>query len=237
MLKFGAVGRRHRDRGGGRSWRFAHSRTTRRGWWSSLPATSCPLSSLPLVLRAGMPDRRRVRHLGRLRHGGDRRRWPPSSSATRSPRRSSLGIGLDHHRSAVGRIRFAPGRMDRAPSSRTVMWLALAGAILIEVVGDAVHAGFGRLPQEDLAHPGRASAISRRSRCCRLSLSLGMPVGIAYGVWSACGVALVAVIAKFLFGEPLTPMMVLGIALHHRRGADHRVHRRGALNRRPQHLR
>ena len=46
-----------------------------------------------------------------------------------------------------------------------------------------------------------------------LSLSLGMPVGIAYGIWSACGVALVAVIAKFVFGEPLTLLMGAGIAL------------------------
>jgi small multidrug resistance pump len=38
-----------------------------------------------------------------------------------------------------------------------------------------------------------------------------MPVGIAYGVWTACGVALVAVIARYLFKEPLTPMMLLGI--------------------------
>jgi small multidrug resistance pump len=46
-----------------------------------------------------------------------------------------------------------------------------------------------------------------------VSLGLGMPVGIAYGVWSACGVALVAVIARFLFAEPLTWMMGAGIAL------------------------
>ena len=46
-----------------------------------------------------------------------------------------------------------------------------------------------------------------------LSLSFGMPVGIAYGIWTACGVALVAVIARFLFAEPLTWMMGMGIAL------------------------
>jgi small multidrug resistance pump len=46
-----------------------------------------------------------------------------------------------------------------------------------------------------------------------LTLSLGMPVGIAYGVWTACGVALVAVLARILFGERLTPMMGAGIAL------------------------
>ena len=45
----------------------------------------------------------------------------------------------------------------------------------------------------------------------KASLSQGMPVGIAYGVWTACGVALVAVIARYLFSEPLTWLMVLGI--------------------------
>ncbi len=46
-----------------------------------------------------------------------------------------------------------------------------------------------------------------------LTLALGMPVGIAYGVWTACGVALVAVIARYVFGDPLTGRMLVGIAL------------------------
>lgn len=33
-----------------------------------------------------------------------------------------------------------------------------------------------------------------------LALRLGMPVGVAYGIWSACGVALVALAARVLFG-------------------------------------
>jgi small multidrug resistance pump len=45
-----------------------------------------------------------------------------------------------------------------------------------------------------------------------LTLKLGAPVGLVYGIWTACGVALVAVIARFLFGERLTPMMGVGIA-------------------------
>lgn len=45
-----------------------------------------------------------------------------------------------------------------------------------------------------------------------LTLSLGVPVGIAYGIWTACGVALVAVVARYLFGDPLTRKMVIGIA-------------------------
>ncbi|MCV7420053.1 multidrug efflux SMR transporter [Mycobacterium yunnanensis] len=45
-----------------------------------------------------------------------------------------------------------------------------------------------------------------------LTLRLGMPVGVAYGVWTACGVALVAVIARYVFGDPLTVKMLIGIA-------------------------
>lgn len=44
-----------------------------------------------------------------------------------------------------------------------------------------------------------------------LVLKLGMPIGIAYGVWTACGVALVAVIARYVFGDPLTPKMMAGL--------------------------
>jgi small multidrug resistance pump len=38
-----------------------------------------------------------------------------------------------------------------------------------------------------------------------------MPIGIAYGVWTACGVALVAVIARYAFKDPLTLKMIAGI--------------------------
>ncbi len=90
------------------------------------------------------------------------------------------------------------------------MWLALAGAIATEVLGTLAL---------------RASDVFRRRRCIIpmslaylasfyllwLTLSLGMPVGIAYGVWTACGVALMAVAARFLFAEPLTWLMGLGL--------------------------
>jgi small multidrug resistance pump len=40
-----------------------------------------------------------------------------------------------------------------------------------------------------------------------------MPVGVTYGIWTACGVALVAVLAKYVFGDPLTFRMIIGIGL------------------------
>ncbi|RLP75080.1 QacE family quaternary ammonium compound efflux SMR transporter [Mycetocola tolaasinivorans] len=45
------------------------------------------------------------------------------------------------------------------------------------------------------------------------SLSAGMPLGVGYGIWAASGVAITAVLAKFLFKEALTPLMSLGIVL------------------------
>lgn len=46
-----------------------------------------------------------------------------------------------------------------------------------------------------------------------LTLANGLALGIAYGIWAAAGVALTAVIAKFLFKEPFTWLMGLGIVL------------------------
>ena len=93
-----------------------------------------------------------------------------------------------------------------------MMWIALAGAILIEVVATlSLRASDGFRKKVWIAPVVLGYLAS--FYLLWLTLSLGMPVGIAYGVWTACGVALVAVIARFLFREPLTWLMVLGIAL------------------------
>lgn len=46
-----------------------------------------------------------------------------------------------------------------------------------------------------------------------LSLAEGMPLSVAYGVWTAAGVALTAILGRFLFKEPFTWLMALGVAL------------------------
>jgi small multidrug resistance pump len=92
------------------------------------------------------------------------------------------------------------------------MWLALAGAIAIEVVATlSLRASDGFRKRAWIVPVVLGYLIS--FYLLWLSLSLGMPVGIAYGVWTACGVALVAIIARFLFSERLTWVMALGIAL------------------------
>ena len=92
------------------------------------------------------------------------------------------------------------------------MWLALAGAIVVEVFATlSLRASDGFRRKAWIA-----PVVAGYLVCFYLlwvSLSLGMPVGIAYGVWTACGVALVAVIARYLFAEPLTWVMAAGIAL------------------------
>jgi small multidrug resistance pump len=40
-----------------------------------------------------------------------------------------------------------------------------------------------------------------------------MPLGVAYGVWSALGVAATAVFSSLLFDEAFTGSMVLGLLL------------------------
>ena len=46
-----------------------------------------------------------------------------------------------------------------------------------------------------------------------LALKAGMPLGVAYGLWGAVGVALPAVLSMLVFGEPITVLVAFGIAL------------------------
>jgi small multidrug resistance pump len=93
-----------------------------------------------------------------------------------------------------------------------MMWWTLVGAIAIEVVATlSLRASDGFRKKAWIAPVVVGYLVS--FYLLWLTLSLGMPVGIAYGIWTACGVALVAVVARFLFAEPLTWVMAVGIAL------------------------
>ncbi|KJF22139.1 QacE family quaternary ammonium compound efflux SMR transporter [Rhodococcus sp. ACPA4] len=46
-----------------------------------------------------------------------------------------------------------------------------------------------------------------------LALDAGLALGVAYGIWTACGVALTALACRILFREALTKLMAAGIAL------------------------
>ena len=44
-------------------------------------------------------------------------------------------------------------------------------------------------------------------------LDRGMAVGVAYGIWSAIGVVLTAVLGTVLFGELLGPVQIVGVGV------------------------
>lgn len=46
-----------------------------------------------------------------------------------------------------------------------------------------------------------------------MTLRNGKGIGVAYGIWGACGVVLTASISWLLFNEPLSPLKVSGFVL------------------------
>lgn len=90
-------------------------------------------------------------------------------------------------------------------------WFFLVAAILLEVTGTLAlrMAATGRKAWAVLVAIGYLGAFGALA----LTLSHGVPLGVAYGIWSASGVAVTAVASRVLFGEPLTRTMVAGIAL------------------------
>jgi small multidrug resistance pump len=44
-------------------------------------------------------------------------------------------------------------------------------------------------------------------------LAMGMPVGVAYGVWAAAGVAITAILGRVIFKDHFSTMMAVGVAL------------------------
>lgn len=90
-----------------------------------------------------------------------------------------------------------------------MQYLLLFGAIASEVIGTLALrvAANGRSGFYAVVAVGYVVAFTMLWG----SLRLGMPLGIAYGIWAAAGVALTAVASRFLFREPLTRRMLGGI--------------------------
>ncbi len=91
-------------------------------------------------------------------------------------------------------------------------WLLLAGAIVSEVAATlSLRASEGLRKKAWIA----PIAIFYAGAFGLLTLTLiqGMPVGIAYGIWAASGVALTAIGAHVFFKERLTWRMTAGIVL------------------------
>lgn len=89
-------------------------------------------------------------------------------------------------------------------------WLLLAGAIAAEVTGTmslrAVVDDPAWLPVVVVSYLVAFFLLG-------LALKEALPIGVAYGIWGAAGVALTAVLAAVLFGELLSPAAIGGIIL------------------------
>lgn len=89
-------------------------------------------------------------------------------------------------------------------------WLLLTAAILLEVTATlALRAAVDHSAWYAVVVVGYAGAFTALT----FVLRLGVGVGVAYGIWAAAGVALTAVLAAAIFGDPLTVVMGVGIAL------------------------
>ena len=92
-----------------------------------------------------------------------------------------------------------------------MQWLFLALGIVLEVGGTLAlrMAATGRRIWFVVVGIGYVGAFAALT----VTLSEGLGIGIAYGIWAAVGVALTAVASRLLFREPLTALMGVGITL------------------------
>lgn len=91
-------------------------------------------------------------------------------------------------------------------------WVWLAAAIVSELMGTlSLRASSGfRRPRWIV---GVVAGYGVAFVFLSMALRAGMPVGVAYGIWTAVGVALIALLARAIWDEPLTRRMLLGIGL------------------------
>ena len=90
-------------------------------------------------------------------------------------------------------------------------YLALIGAIGLEVVGTSL---LQRSEQFTRLLPTVGMALCYMASFYLLSLSLRvLPLGIAYAIWSALGIVLVATIGLVVFGQKLDLPAVIGLIL------------------------
>jgi small multidrug resistance pump len=91
-------------------------------------------------------------------------------------------------------------------------YLLLLGAILAEVAGTIAtrfSEGFTRLVPSTLAVGGVVLAYYLFS----LTLKQGTNIGVAYAIWAALGVTLVAILGAVFLGDTLSAWQVFGIVL------------------------
>ncbi|MBZ2408893.1 QacE family quaternary ammonium compound efflux SMR transporter [Streptomyces sp. L06] len=91
-------------------------------------------------------------------------------------------------------------------------WVLLACAILAEVTATIslrLSEGFSKIAPSVVVVVGYVTAFTLLA----LVLKRGMAIGVAYGIWAAAGVALVALVGAAFLGDSLTPIQYGGLVL------------------------
>ena len=89
-------------------------------------------------------------------------------------------------------------------------WILLAGAIVSEVTASlSLKAALDNPALFSVVVLGYTASFGFLAGVLRKGLGLG----VAYGIWAALGVTLTVLLAAILFGEALTPMMLIGVAM------------------------
>ncbi|MFD6045053.1 DMT family transporter [Streptomyces koyangensis] len=91
-------------------------------------------------------------------------------------------------------------------------WVLLACAILAEVTATIslrLSDGFSKIAPSVVVIVGYVTAFTLLA----LVLKRGMAIGVAYGIWAAAGVALVALIGAAFLGDSLTSVQYGGLVL------------------------
>ncbi|MGC4110272.1 MAG: SMR family transporter [Nocardioides sp.] len=89
-------------------------------------------------------------------------------------------------------------------------WLLLASAILCEV---GASLSLKKALDQPVMYVVVAAGYVAAFVLLTLTLRAGVGIGVAYGVWAACGVALTAIGSQLFFDEPLNAVMLAGLAL------------------------
>lgn len=89
-------------------------------------------------------------------------------------------------------------------------WAFLAAAIASEVTGSlSLKGALDRPALYVLVAAGFVFAFVFLAQVLRR----GLPIGVAYGIWGAAGVAATAILSTLIYGEPFSALMGIGIIL------------------------
>ena len=90
-------------------------------------------------------------------------------------------------------------------------WVLLVGAIATEVAGTLELRGSNGFTN---LGPSAITVVGYVVSFVLLAMVLKtLPVGIIYAIWSAVGIALVALLGKLIFNDPVPPLAIFGMVL------------------------